>query len=175
MDIYADSPTELQKETAETIGEFISYLSLEGNNTETTALFQNIQALDLNSLQKSKANVLTHELTSRVNIIPKLEEQSKGLILSLSNIGSYMQDASVESINHDNRARLELIYSISTSLNTFKIQTRNIRRNTNNCNKDEEYAFNYIQTTQNLLNTINMAMTYKSGTELDPIRNATTY
>ena len=85
--------------------------------------------------------------------IPKLEEQIKELILKISNI---------EDITEDNQERLKLIYTLLTNMEEFKNQTRNIKRDTNQCSEDYNYIFQYLQTTQYLVQAMNKATRYKT-------------
>ena len=159
MDIYAEAQNELQQETAETIDEFISYLTYEGTSEDMETLFKKIKELDLNTLEESTVKIFKQELISLANI-PKLEEQVKNIILELSNIGQVIPIGDLQHINQDNRTRLKLTYSLLDTLDQFKTQTKNIKKNGGK-NVDYEYTLNYIATTQKLLNMIDKANGYE--------------
>lgn len=160
MDIYAEAQNELQQETAETIDEFISYLTYEGTSEDMDNLFKKIKGLDLNTLEESTVKIFKQELIRLANI-PKLDEQVKDIILKLSNIGQVIPIGDLQHINQDNRTRLKLTYSLLDTLDQFKTQTQNIKRNSG-YNADYEYTINYISTTQKLLKIIDKATTYES-------------
>jgi len=82
-DIYAEAEQSMQQLTAETIDEFITYLTYEGTSEDMEALFKKIQELDLNTLEESTVKIFKQELIRLANI-PKLEEQVKDIILELS-------------------------------------------------------------------------------------------
>lgn len=161
MDIYADAEHSLQQETAETIDEFITYLTYEGTSEDMEALFKKIQELNLSTLEESTVKIFKQELIRLANI-PKLEEQIKDIVLKLSNVEKVKSTADTQYLNQDNQTRLDLIYSLLSTLDQFKIQTRNIKRNTG-YNNDYAYTFNYIQTTQKLLQIIHNANEYKAS------------
>lgn len=114
-------------------------------------LLQIIQDLKLHTLEEKEVSHYKRELL-RVVYIPKLEEQIKDLILKVSNI---------EDTTQDNQERLNLIYSLLTNMEEFKNQTRNIKRDTNQCSEDYNYIFQYLQTTQYLVQAMNKATDYK--------------
>lgn len=136
-DIYAEAEQSMQQLTAETIDEFITYLTYEGTSEDMEALFKRIQELELNTLEERTVKILKQELIRLANI-PKLEEQIKDIILKLSK--------PAKTTNQDNELKLDLIYSLVSTLDQFKIQTRNIKRNVG-YNNNYEYTFNYLQTT----------------------------
>lgn len=161
MDIYAQAQDELQRETAETIDDFITSLTLENSSEDMEELFKNIQSLNLYTSQEREIKYYKQELIRLVNI-QKLEEQIKNIILRISNI---------EDTNKDNQTRLKLIYSLLSNMEEFKTQTRNIKRNTNKCNDDYKYIFNYLQITQYLLKSIDKAKEYKPTKQPATIKN----
>lgn len=114
-------------------------------------LLQDMQDLKLHTLEEKEVTHYKRELLRVINI-PKLEEQVKELILKVSNI---------EDTTEDNQERLKLIYSLLSNMEEFKNQTRNIKRDTNKCNDDYNYIFNYLQTTQYLVKAMNKATEYK--------------
>lgn len=114
-------------------------------------LLKIIQGLELYTLEEKEVTHYKRELL-RVVYIPKLEEQIKELILKISNI---------EDITEDNQERLKLIYTLLTNMEEFKNQTRNIKRDTNQCSEDYNYSFQYLQTTQYLVQAMNKATYYK--------------
>ena len=157
-DIYAEAEQSMQQLTAETIDEFITYLTYEGTSEDMEALFKKIQELDLNTLEESTVKIFKQELIRLANI-PKLEEQVKDIILELSKTGQGVS------------ANLDLIYSLLSTLDQFKTQTRNIKRNTG-YNNNYEYTFNYLQTTQNLLQIIHNANKCKENQTIQPVQIA---
>ena len=116
-------------------------------------LLKIIQGLELYTLEEKEVTHYKRELL-RVVYIPKLEEQIKELILKISNI---------EDITEDNQERLKLIYTLLTNMEEFKNQTRNIKRDTNQCSEDYNYIFQYLQTTQYLVQAMNKATRYKTS------------
>lgn len=114
-------------------------------------LLQIMQDLKLHTLEEKEVTHYKRELL-RVVYIPKLEEQIKELILKISNI---------EDTTEDKQERLNLIYTLLSSMEEFKNQTRNIKRDTNQCNEDYSYIFQYLQTTQYLVKAMNKAIEYK--------------
>ena len=46
-------------------------------------------------------------------------------------------------------------------METFKIQTRELKRDINQCNENYNYIFNYIQTTQYLIKAMEKAKKYE--------------
>lgn len=163
-DIYAEAEQSMQQLTAETIDEFITYLTYEGTSEDMEALFKKIQELDLNTLEESTVKIFKQELIRLANI-PKLEEQVKDIILELSKTGQGV------SANQDSQLKLDLIYSLLSTLDQFKTQTRNIKRNTG-YNNNYEYTFNYLQTTQNLLQIIHNANKCKENQTIQPVQIA---
>ena len=114
-------------------------------------LLQIIEDLKLFNLEEKEVTHYKRELL-RVVYIPKLEEQIKELILKISNI---------EDTTQDNKSRLNLIYNLLNNMEEFKEQTRNIKRDTNQCNTNYNYIYNYLQTTQYLVRAMNKATKYK--------------
>lgn len=151
LNIYADAQDELKERNAEMIEDYFTSLTLESANADMETLLEMVHNLELHTLEEKEVRHYKQELIRLVNI-PKLEDQVKDLILIISN---------VEENNKDNQARLELIYSLLRNMEEFKKQTRNIKRNTNKCNDDYSYIFNYLQTTQYLIKAINKAKEYK--------------
>lgn len=124
-------------------------------------LLKIIQSLELYTLEEKEITHYKRELL-RVVYIPKLEEQIKELILKISNI---------EDTTQDNQERLKLIYSLLTNMEEFKNQTRNIKRDTNQCSENYNYIFQYLQTTQYLVKAIDKATQYKTSKQPATIRN----
>lgn len=116
-------------------------------------LLQIMQELKLHTLEEKEVTHYKRELL-RVVYIPKLEEQIRELILKISNI---------EDTTQDNQERLKLIYSLLTNMEEFKNQTRNIKRDINQCSEDYKYIFQYLQTTQYLVKAIDKATQYKTS------------
>lgn len=158
-DIYAEAEQSMQQLTAETIDEFITYLTYEGTSEDMEALFKRIQELELNTLEERTVKILKQELIRLANI-PKLEEQVKDIILKLSK--------PAKTTNQDNELKLDLIYSLVSTLDQFKIQTRNIKRNVG-YNNNYEYTFNYLQTTQKLLHIVHNANEYKAEERMNKV------
>lgn len=158
-DIYAEAEQSMQQLTAETIDEFITYLTYEGTSEDMEALFKRIQELELNTLEERTVKILKQELIRLANI-PKLEEQIKDIILKLSK--------PAKTTNQDNELKLDLIYSLVSTLDQFKIQTRNIKRNVG-YNNNYEYTFNYLQTTQKLLHIVQNANEYKAEERMNKV------
>lgn len=61
----------------------------------------------------------------------------------------------------DTQARLELVYSLLSNMEHLKDQTRDLKRDTNKCNDDYKYIFNYLQTAQYLVKSMSRATEYK--------------
>lgn len=160
MDIYAEAQDELQRETAETIDDFITSLTLENSSEDMEELFIKLKNLNLYTLQKREVKYYKQELVRLVNI-HSLEEQVKTVILQVSNI---------EDTTEDNQERLKLIYSLLNNMEEFKNQTRNIKRDTNKCNDDYKYIFQYLQTTQYLVKAIDKATEYKTTKQPATVR-----
>lgn len=152
-DIYAEADQSLQRQTAEGIDELIAYLAFEGTSEDMEALFSKIEKLDTNTLEENTVKMFKQELIRLVNI-PRLEEQVNDIILKLSKPGQ-------EDTYQDNKLKLQLIYSLLSTLDQFKTQTKNIKRN-RGYNSDYKYTFKYLETTQKLLQTIHEANNYKT-------------
>lgn len=160
MDIYAEAEKGLKQETAETIDEFITYLTYEGTSEDMEELFKKIQKTNLDTLEESTVKIFKQELIRLTNI-PKIEDQVKDIILKISNTKQVISGLE-EYTNQDSQSRLDLIYSLLSTLDQFKTQTRNIKRNTG-YNNDYNYTFNYLKTTQKLLQIIHNANEYKAS------------
>lgn len=137
--------------TVEKIEDYYTGLTLETANADMDKLLQIMQELKLHTLEEKEITHYKRELL-RVVYIPKLEEQIKELILKISNI---------EDTTEDTQKRLNLIYSLLSNMEEFKNQTRNIKRDINQCNDDYSYIYNYLQTTQYLIKAMNKAKEYK--------------
>lgn len=142
---------DLKESTAERIEDYYTGLTLETANADMEKLLKIIQNLELHTLEEKEVTHYKRELI-RVVYIPKLEEQVKDLILKISNI---------EDTTEDKQERLNLVYSLLSNMEEFKNQTKNIKRDTNKCNDDYNYVFNYLQTTQYLVKAIDKATQYK--------------
>lgn len=152
LNIYAEAQDELKERNAEKIEDYFTSLTLETANADMEKLLQIIKDLKLFNLEEKEVIRYKQELI-RVLYIPKLEEQIKDLILKISNI---------EDTTEDNQERLKLIYTLLNSMEEFKNQTTNIKRDTNQCNENYNYIFQYLQTTQYLVKAMNQATEYKS-------------
>ena len=152
MNIYADAQDELKEQNAEKIEDYILSLTSESASQDMDELFEKIEELDIYSLEDKEVINYTNEI-KRLAIIPKIEKEVKELILKISNIDKDTTD--------DTQARLELVYSLLSNMEHLKDQTRDLKRDTNKCNDDYKYIFNYLQTTQYLVKAINKATEYK--------------
>lgn len=137
--------------TVEKIEDYYTGLTLETANADMEKLLEIMQDLKLHTLEEKEVTHYKRELL-RVVYIPKLEEQIKDLILKISNI---------EDTTEDNQERLKLIYTLLSNMREFKNKTRNIKRDTNQCNEDYNYIFQYLQTAQYLIKAMNQATEYK--------------
>lgn len=165
--IYAEAEQSLQQQTAETIDELITYLAYEGNSEDMERLFKEVQDLDLNTLEEKKCKVLKQELI-RLASIPKLEEEVREIILSMSKI----EQATIKDyrgINYDNVNRLNLIYSLLGTLELFKTQTKEMKKN-KEYSKKYKHTVEYIETTQKLLRLIHNASENEPTKEQATIR-----
>lgn len=150
--MYSNGTEDEKESTAERIEDYYTSLTLETANADMEKLLQIIQNLKLHTLEEKEVTHYKRELL-RVVYIPKLEEQIKDIILKISNI---------EDTTEDNQERLKLIYTLLSNMEEFKEQTRNIKRDTNKCNEDYNYIFNYLQIAQYLVKSMNKATEYKS-------------
>lgn len=146
--------------TVEKIEDYYTGLTLETANADMDKLLQIMQELKLHTLEEKEVTHYKRELL-RVVYIPKLEEQIRELILKISNI---------EDTTQDNQERLNLIYSLLSNMEEFKKQTRNIKRDINQCSEDYNYIFQYLQTTQYLVRAIDKATQYKTSKQPAAIR-----
>ena len=151
MNIYADAQDELKERNAEMIEDYFTSLTLESASTDMETLFQNMQNLKLHTLEEKEIIHYKREILRLVSV-PKLEEQVKNLTIKISNI---------EDTTEDSPERLKLIYTLLNNMTEFKNQTRNIKRNTNQCNDDYNYIYQYLQTTQYLVKAMGKATEYK--------------
>ena len=146
--------------TVEKIEDYYTGLTLETANADMEELLKIIKDLKLHTLEEKEVTYYKRELL-RVVYIPKLEEQIKEIILKVSNI---------EDTTEDNQERLKLIYTLLSNMTEFKNQTRNSKRDTNQCSEDYNYIFQYLQTTQYLVKAIDKATQYKSTKQPATIR-----
>lgn len=116
-------------------------------------LFEIIKDLKLYTLEEKEVTHYKRELL-RVVYIPRLEDLVKKLILKVSNISETTQD---------NKSRLDLIYNLLSNMEELKKQTRELKTDTNKCNEDYNYIFNYLQITQYLVKAMNQATEYQSN------------
>ena len=116
-------------------------------------ILQNFQQLDLYNMNEEKIIEIKNQLVENVKI-SKLEQEVKKAILKLSRVGppSFMADAVYIAL--DNQQRLDIIYLLLDNFELFKQQTKNFKKDKNNCNDNFEYIFNYLLHTQDLLKTI---------------------
>lgn len=157
MDTYANGTEELTENAIEAIDSYISALSLEIDN-ET--ILDNIQKLDIYNLEERELENTKQLLLINVNI-PKLEQTIKEVVLNLSNIGQSLPTTDISYIALDNQARLELIYKLLSNIETFKTQTRNIKRNRINCKNNYEYILSYLLQAQDLIKSIYQYANFK--------------
>ena len=153
MNIYADAQDELKEQNAEKIEDYFTSLTSESASQDMDELFRKIQELDVYSLEEKEVINYTNEIKRLANI-PKTEKEVKELILKISNIDKGI-------LTEDNQARLELVYSLLSNMEQLKDQTRDLKRDTNKCNDDYKYIFNYLQTAQNLVIAMNKATEYE--------------
>ena len=153
MNIYADAQDELKEQNAEKIEDYILSLTSESASQDMDELFKKIEELDIYSLEEKEVINYTNEI-KRLAIIPKIEKEVKVLILKISNIDK-------DTATDDTQARLELVYSLLSNMEHLKDQTRDLKRDTNKCNDDYKCIFNYLQTTQYLVKSMNRATEYK--------------
>lgn len=117
-------------------------------------ILQEFQELDLYNMSEEMIVDVKDQLLQNVNM-SKLEQEVKQAILNLSRVAPPSYNADTMYIALDNQARLEIIYQLLDTFELFKVQTRNLKRNKNNCNTDNfEYVFDYLSRTQDLLETI---------------------
>lgn len=152
QDVYANGTEDEKLKIAESAEDYYIGLTLKTANANMEKLFEIMQDLKLHTLEEKEVTHYKQQLL-RVVYIPKLEEQIKDLILKVSNI---------EDTTQDNKSRLNLIYNLLNKMEDFKEQTRNIKRDTNQCNTNYNYIYNYLQTTQYLIRAMNKATKYKS-------------
>ena len=153
MNIYADAQDELKEQNAEKIEDYILSLTSESASQDMDELFKKIEELDIYLLEEKEVINYTNEI-KRLAIIPKIEKEVKELILKISNLDK-------DTTTDDTKARLELVYSLLSNMEQLKDQTRDLKRDTNKCNEDYKYIFNYLQTTQYLVKAMNKATEYK--------------
>lgn len=153
LNIYADAQDELKEQNAEKIEDYILSLTSESASQDMDELFKKIEELDIYSLEEKEVINYTNEI-KRLAIIPKIEKEVKELILKISNLDK-------DTATSDTQARLELVYSLLSNMEQLKDQTRDLKRDTNKCNDDYKYIFNYLQITQYLVKSMNKATEYK--------------
>ena len=153
LNIYADAQDELKEQNAEKIEDYILSLTSESASQDMDELFSKIQELDIYSLEEKEVINYTNEI-KRLAIIPKIEKEVKELILKISNLDK-------DTTTDDTQARLELVYSLLSNMEHLKDQTRDLKRDTNKCNDDYKYIFNYLQTAQYLVKSMSRATEYK--------------
>ena len=145
LDIYADTTDDIKKNTIELIEDYITSISDENIEKD---IIQNIQQTDIYSLEKQEVTKLKNQLIRNLNI-SKLEEEVKQVIMKLSISPSNIGDTALSS-----EYRLQIIYQMLNNIEQLKMQTRNIRKDTDSCNNDYGYTLNYLITAQSLLKTI---------------------
>lgn len=150
-DIYANGTFDQMESTVEKVEDFYTGLTLETANADMEKLLKIISTLKLHTLEEKEITHYKREIV-RLVYIPKLEEDINALILKISKI---------EDTTEDSQERLNLIYNLLTNMATFKIQTRELKRDINQCNENYNYIFNYIQTTQYLIKAMEKAKKYE--------------
>lgn len=117
-------------------------------------ILQTFQEIDLYSMSEQMIIDTKDQLLQNVNI-SNLEKEVKKAILKLSRVGPPSFGADAVYIALDNQARLDIIYQLLDTFELFKTQTKNLKRNKNNCNTNNfEYVFDYLSRTQELFKSI---------------------
>lgn len=150
-DVYANGTFDQMESTVEKVEDFYTGLTLETANADMEKLLKIISTLKVHTLEEKEITHYKREIV-RVIYIPKLEKDINTLILKISKI---------EDTTEDTQERLNLIYNLLTNMETFKIQTRELKRDINQCNENYNYIFNYIQTTQYLIKAMEKAKKYE--------------
>lgn len=150
-DVYANGTFDQMESTVEKIEDYYTGLTLETANADMEELLKIISTLKVHTLEEKEIIHYKREIV-RLVYIPKLEEDVNALIQKVSKI---------EDTTEDNQERLNLIYNLLTNMSAFKIQTKELKRDINQCNENYNYIFNYIQTTQYLIKEMEKAKKYE--------------
>lgn len=161
MNSYVDETEEMTDIAIETLAESIN--DCQDTTTMETAL-HNIMNLNLYTLEEQELKDVKKKLLRYVNI-SKLQEKQKQAILNLSRNEQIGEKTSKVYVTLDTATKLDLVYEIMNKFETFKLKTANLIKNNSSGNNDNEYIFNYLLTTQELLKLLYKYSEYKKDEE----------
>lgn len=116
-------------------------------------ILQEIKNMELSDLQEEEVIALQQNIISNVNL-NKMREQVEGACRNLSQVTPPRAGADLRYIALDNQERLELIFKLLDSYNRFERDVKSFRRNKNNCNSNYEHIYNFLLSTQDMINAV---------------------
>ena len=116
-------------------------------------ILQEIKNMELSDLQEEEVIALQQNIISNVNL-NKMREQVEGACRNLSQVTPPRVGADLRYIALDNQERLELIFKLLDSYNRFERDVKSFRRNKNNCNSNYEHIYNFLLSTQDMINAV---------------------
>ena len=116
-------------------------------------ILQKMKDIELSDLEEEQILTLQQNIISNVNL-NKMREQVELACRNLSQVTPPRIGADLKYIALDNQERLELIFKLLDSYNRFERDVRSFRRNKNNCNSNYEHIYNFLLTTQDMINAV---------------------
>lgn len=109
--------------------------------------------IDLYSLNDNQVKYLAANIIEKINLT-QLKEEVMKTCLKLTGVGEPTWNADVKFIALDNQKRLELTYLLLNNFNLFEKDVKNFRRNKLKCRENDEYIFNFLFKTKDLISSI---------------------
>ncbi len=116
-------------------------------------ILQEIKNMDLSDLQEKEVIALQQNIISNVNL-NKMREQVETACRDLSQVTPPSFGADLRYIALDNQERLELIFKLLDGFSKFEKDVKCFRKNKYNCNNNYEHIFNFLLSTQDLVNAV---------------------
>ncbi len=116
-------------------------------------ILQEIKNMDLADLQEKEVIALQQNIISNVNL-NKMREQVETACRDLSQVTPPSFGADLRYIALDNQERLELIFKLLDGFSKFEKDVKCFRKNKYNCNNNYEHIFNFLLSTQDLVNAV---------------------
>lgn len=120
------------------------------NNKLIISEMKQINIYDLND---DEVRVLAANIIENINL-KQLKEEVIKTCLKLTGVGSPSLGCDVKFIALDNQRRLELTHMLLSNFDLFESYVKNFKRNKSNCRENDDYIFNFLYKTKDLVDTI---------------------
>lgn len=116
-------------------------------------ILKSLQDIDLNNLDNEQLINLSKNIAYNINL-KQLREKINEVCISLAAVTDPCFGADIKFIALDNQKRLNLIYELLNNFNLLEARIKNIKRNKSNCIENNEFLFQFLIYTKDLINSV---------------------